>query len=212
MWFPYRRAVTHSFAEFVQNCITEFDLQRCLYIGFESPSVIDTLQQSRLAALHTSSSFDYWHTEADWWGDQPPTAYEVTRRAFMQPKVLRVIEGDPDGIDFLYLDRDFDAARIERFQAVLRGTSPRQQVTPRFVILTDLRESDGPSQASTVALKQGWFRVRVADSYYPEYEDSRPETFVSHVFVPEFSHGSTVAALARKHHLSIDTNQSTPTA
>lgn len=209
MWFPYRRAVTHSFAEFVQNCIAEFNLQRCLYIGFESPSVIDTLQQSRLAALHTSSSFDYWHTEADWWGDQP-TACKISRRAFMQPKVMRVIEGDPDGIDFLYIDRAFDAVHLERFQAVLDGNSPRKQITPRFVILTDLQESDGPSQASTIALKQGWFRVRVADSYIPECEDRRPETFVSHVFVPEFSHGSAVIAFARKHHLSIDTNQSTP--
>jgi len=207
MWFPYRRAVTRSFAKFIQSCVPEFSLQRCLYLGFESPSAIDTLQQSELASLHTSSSFDYWHTEADWWGDQLPSAYEVSRRAFMTEKVSRVIEGDPDAIDFLYFDRDLDDDRLDNLQSMLSTKTSRRHIDPKLIVLADIQESDGPTRISSVAMRQGWFRVRVGDSYIPHHEDHRPETFISYILVPTFAQGSAVVSLAHKQRLSVDTNQ-----
>ena len=206
MWFPYRRAVTHSFASFIQDCIAAFQLQRCLYIGFESPSVIDTLQRSEIVGVHTFCSFDYWHTEADFWNDQPPFNNEPSNRAFIQKKSFKVIEGHPLDVDCLYFDRE------EKRPEYLTNLLPRfpipQGIVARMLILADLQEQDGPIQVSALALKHGWFRIRVADSYFPPDEANRPETFVSHIFVPDFSQGPTVVALARKHHLFVDSNQS----
>ena len=82
-------------AVLIQSCVSEFALQRCLYSGFESPSAIGTFQQSELTSIHTSSSFDYWQTEADWWGhftenkdqniSQPATPFlEQSARFFSQ--------------------------------------------------------------------------------------------------------------------------------
>jgi len=206
MWFPYRRALTRSFGNFIQSCVSEFYLQRCLYIGFESPSAIDTLQQSELVSLYTSSVFDYWHSESDWWGDQSPSVCEVSRRAFMREKVYRVIEGDPDAIDFLYFDRDMDDDRLDMLQSMLSSNTSRRRINPKFMVLSDIQEFDGPSQISSIALRQGWFRIRVGDSYLPHNEDRRPETLISYIFVPIFSQCSAVVSLAHKQRLSVNTN------
>lgn len=123
----------------------------------------------------------------------------------MQAKVKRVIEGDPDDIDFLYLDRDLDETRLKHFREVLRGSAVRNRIKPKVLMLADIQEVDGPAEASSIARQQGWMRIRVADSYLPHGDDNRPETFVSHVFVPVFSQGTSVVELAYKHHLSVDT-------
>ena len=159
-------------------------------------------------SVQTFSSFDYWHGEAAFWSDESSFNNESSNNVFMQDKVFKVIEGQPRDIDVLYLDRDLDETRLEYFGSILLGSAVSQGIEARMLILSDLQEQDGPIQASSLALKHGWFRIRVADSYFPQEEDYRPETFVSNIFVSAFAQAASVVALARKHHLFVDTKQS----
>jgi hypothetical protein len=165
IWFPFRRAITRTFAEYLGALVSCEQLQRCLYLGFESPSVIDGLQRTTLDELYTSSSFDYWGAEADFWGDGPPSPYI---RAFFTNKVRRVIEGYPGGIDFLYIDYELDETRQQRFAELLRPTADKSlRIRPKVILLADMQEPDGPRSLANIATKAGWFRIRVADGYPP---------------------------------------------